>query len=74
MSEEKKNNKKKGGGFDFEFKFNFYWVYVIIAILFIAMTFAPDLSSESRTLDKTAFEELVQSQDVKKIVVINICQ
>lgn len=75
MSEEKKNDKnnkkKKGSRFDFEFKFNFYWVYVIIAILFIAMTFFPDISSENRRLDKTAFEELVKSKDVEKIVVVN---
>ncbi|MCB0756038.1 MAG: ATP-dependent zinc metalloprotease FtsH [Flavobacteriales bacterium] len=77
MSEEKKNKDKKdkkdqkGSKFDFEFKFNFYWVYVIIAILFIAMTFAPDISSESRTLDDTAFNELVRSQDVERIVVVN---
>jgi cell division protease FtsH len=70
-NKDNKDNKKKGGGFDFEFKFNFYWVYVIIAILFIGMTFFPDVSSESRTLDKTAFEELVRSQDVERIVVIN---
>lgn len=76
MSDEKKkkNDKKKKGGkgrFDFEFKFNFYWVYVIIAIAFIAMTFAPDLGQDLRTLDDQKFKELVASQDVKKIVVVN---
>lgn len=73
MSDDKKikPNNKKGSKFDFEFKFNFYWVYVIIAILFIAMTFFPDMSSESRKLDKRAFEELVSSRDVEKIVVLN---
>ncbi len=75
MSEEKKNNKNKkdknGSKFDFEFKFNFYWVYVIIAIAFIAMTFLPELGQEVRTLDDRGFEELVESQDVDKIVVVN---
>ncbi|MCB9187179.1 MAG: ATP-dependent zinc metalloprotease FtsH [Flavobacteriales bacterium] len=74
MSEEKKNNdkkKKKGSGFDFEFKFNFYWVYVIIAIAFIAMTFAPELGQDMRTLNNRDFEELVESHDVKKIVIVN---
>ena len=75
MSDEKKKNEKKGKknktGFDFEFKFNFYWVYVIIAIAFIAMTFAPDLGQDMRTLNNRDFEELVESRDVKKIVVVN---
>jgi len=75
MSEEKKNNKnkkgQKGSKFDFEFKFNFYWVYVIIAIAFIAMTFLPELGQDVRTLDDRGFEELVESQDVSKIVVVN---
>lgn len=78
MSEENKKNKKgkkenKGnkGRLDFEFKFNFYWVYVIIAIAFIAMTFAPELGQDVRTLDSQKFEELVESKDVKKIVVVN---
>ena len=75
MSDEKKKNekdgKKKKKGFDFEFKFNFYWVYVMIAVAFIAMTFAPELGQDMRTLDNRDFEELVESQDVKKIVVVN---
>lgn len=78
MSEENKKNKKgkkenKGnkGRLDFEFKFNFYWVYVIIAIAFIAMTFAPELGQDVRTLDSQKFEELVESKDVNKIVVVN---
>lgn len=75
MSEEKKKNekdgKKKKKGFDFEFKFNFYWVYVVIAVAFIAMTFAPELGQDMRTLDDQKFEELISSKDVKKIVVVN---
>lgn len=74
MSDKKKDNKKKkkdGSKFDFEFKFNFYWVYVIIAIVFIGMTFMPDMAADSRKLDNRAFEELVQSKDVDKIVVVN---
>lgn len=72
MSDKKKNDKKKKGSkFDFEFKFNFYWVYVIIAIVFIGMTFMPDMAADSRKLDNRAFEELVESQDVEKIVVVN---
>lgn len=76
MSEEKNydkkdKKKKKGSGFDFEFKFNFYWVYVIIAVAFIAMTFAPELGQDMRTLNNRDFEELVESHDVKKIVIVN---
>ncbi len=76
MSEEKKKNekndkKKKGSGFDFEFKFNFYWVYVIIAIAFVAMVLAPEVGQDIRTLDNREFEELVESHDVGKVVIVN---
>eukprot|EP00736_Rhodelphis_marinus_P000125 Rmarinus@m.7104 len=77
MSEEKKDKKnkndkkKKGSGFDFEFKFNFYWVYVIIAIAFVAMVLAPEVGQDIRTLDNREFEELVESHDVGKVVIVN---
>jgi len=73
--EEKKDKKskeakpKKAG--ESKFSFNIYWVYVVIAISFIAMTFLPSISEDSRTLNDQSFRQIILDKDVEKLVVVN---
>ena len=51
-------------------KFNFYWIYGIIAVVFLALQFAPHDVSLKTTKTKF-FTEMLPSHDIEKIVIIN---
>ncbi len=51
-------------------KFNFYWIYGIIAVVFLALQFAPHDVAIKTTKTKF-FTEMLPSHDIEKIVVIN---
>jgi len=70
----KKNAPKKDGKQkvkEFKFNFNFYWVYVIIAVVFIAMTFLPELGQSEKALSTGDFKEVLHTGDVERLVIIN---
>jgi len=68
MSKDKKNTKPFK---EFKFKFNFYWVYGILFALILGYQFLsnPDLATSKLT--KNEFKELLRSNDVEKIVIVN---
>ena len=68
MSKDKKNTKPFK---EFKFKFNFYWVYGILFALILGYHFLsnPDLATSKLT--KNEFKELLRSNDVEKIVIVN---
>jgi AFG3 family protein len=51
-------------------KFNFYWIYGIIAVVFLALQFAPHDIALKVTKTKF-FTEMLPSHDIEKIVIIN---
>jgi AFG3 family protein len=51
-------------------KFNFYWIYGIIAVVFLALQFAPHDVALKTTKTKF-FTEMLPSHDIEKLVVIN---
>ncbi len=51
-------------------KFNFYWIYGIIAVVFIALQFAPK-DAALKTSKTKFFTEMLPSHDVEKLVVVN---
>lgn len=51
-------------------KFNFYWIYTIIAFVFIALFFFND-SSDVKKTTWGELKEMLQDQDVSKIVLVN---
>ena len=63
--EDKKPNKPKG------IKFNFYWIYAIIAVVF----FGIQIMSANTSIQETNWQEfnktMLQSNEVKKVVVVN---
>jgi cell division protease FtsH len=51
-------------------KFNFYWIYGIIAVVFLALQFAPHDVALKTTKTKF-FTEMLPSHDIEKLVIIN---
>ncbi len=73
MSEEIDNNKLKKSKLPLPKgpKFNFYWVYGLIALGLIALQFfGSDNSSKETTWEKFN-QEMLQANDVDKLVVVN---
>ena len=60
------NNNKKNMP-----KFNFYWVYGAIFVLLIAFQFLNSGDSSSRNISTNKFSEILSSNDIKEIVIIN---
>jgi len=65
MSDSKNNNKK---GMP---KFNFYWIYGAIFVLLIAFQFLNSGDASSRNISTNKFSEVLSSNDIKEIVIIN---
>lgn len=66
QSQDNKENPKKPFP-----KFNIYWVYAIIAVFFIALNFM-NLGSSPKEITYQEFKrEMLQNNDVAKIVVVN---
>ncbi len=74
MAEEKqqKNKLPAGlpGGKPSKPKFNFYWIYGLVAIIFIALTFT-NWGNSVKDIEWGQLKEMLVSQDVDKIVVVN---
>jgi len=51
-------------------KFNFYWIYGIIAVIFIGLTFT-NWGGGLKEADWGELKEMLASEDIEKIVVIN---
>ena len=50
-------------------KFNFYWIYGIVAVVFLALQFAP--KDAALKTSKTKFlTEMLPSHDIEKLVVV----
>ena len=60
-----KNNKKNMP------KFNFYWVYGAIFVLLIAFQFLNSGDVSSRNISSNKFSEILKSNDIKEIVIVN---
>jgi len=60
-----KNNKKNMP------KFNFYWVYGAIFVLLIAFQFLNSGDVSSRNISSNKFSEILRSNDIKEIVIVN---
>jgi ATP-dependent metalloprotease FtsH len=58
----KEPNKKK--------KFNIYWIYGLLAIVFIVMQYI-NFGNEPKEIGWAKVEQMIQKQDIQKIVVIN---
>ena len=54
-----------------KFKFNFYWVYGAIFILIIGFQLFNSGDVSSRNISKNKFSEVLASNDIKEIVIIN---
>ena len=52
-------------------KFNFYWVYGAIFVLIIAFQFFNSGDTSSRNITTNKFSELLSSNDIKEIVIVN---
>ncbi|MDG2194563.1 MAG: ATP-dependent zinc metalloprotease FtsH [Polaribacter sp.] len=67
MSDSKKNKNTNVP----KFKLNFYWVYGAIFVLIIGFQFLNSGSLSSRNISKNKFSEILKSNDISKIVIIN---
>jgi len=75
---EKEKDTKKGGGFPPNLtpskkgkpKFSFYWIYAILAIIFIAIQYF-NYSSPVKETTWPRLQEMLEKQDIEKIVVVN---
>lgn len=54
-----------------KFKFNMYWVYGAIFLVFIAITFLNDSALSSKKITTNKFNEVLRSNDVEKILILN---
>ena len=77
MAEKDKDTKNKGGfppnltpGKKGKPKFSFYWIYAILAIIFIAIQYF-NYTSPVKETTWPRLEEMLEKQDIEKIVVIN---
>ena len=52
-------------------KFNFYWVYGAIFVLIIAFQFFNSGDVSSRNITTNKFSEILSSNDIKEIVIVN---
>ncbi|MDB2384999.1 ATP-dependent zinc metalloprotease FtsH [Polaribacter sp.] len=67
MNDSKKDNKKNMP----KFKFNAYWIYAAIFIVIIAFQFFSSGDLGSKSISKNEFYEILKSNDVKEIEVLN---
>ena len=54
-----------------KFKFNFYWVYGAIFVLLIGFQFFTSGDLSSRSISTNKFSEILKSNDIKEIVIVN---
>tara|TARA_B110000091_G_scaffold199507_1_gene229379 strand:- start:1938 stop:3917 length:1980 start_codon:yes stop_codon:yes gene_type:complete len=63
-NKEKKSNLPK-------FKFSSYWIYGAVFIAIIAFQFFNSGDLASKSISKNKFEEILQNNDIKEIVIVN---
>ena len=54
-----------------KFKFNSYWIYGAVFIVILAVQFFNSGDLASKSISKNKFEEILKSNDIKEIVVVN---
>ena len=67
MDQDKKDKNPK----EFKFKFNFYWVYGILFALIIGYQFFNTADMATNNLSSNEFNEILEDNDIKKIVIVN---
>lgn len=67
MSDSKKNKNTNVP----KFKLNFYWVYGAIFVLIIGFQFLNSGSLSSRNISKNKFSEILKSNDISRIIIVN---
>ena len=68
------NNKEKDNNNplkQFNFKFNFYWIYGIIFALLIGYQMFNSTEMSSNKLSENEFKQILNDNDVDKIVIVN---
>jgi cell division protease FtsH len=54
-----------------KFKLNFYWVYGAIFVLIIGFQFLNSGNLSSRNISKNKFSEILKSNDISRIIIVN---
>jgi cell division protease FtsH len=67
MSDSKKNKNTNVP----KFKLNFYWVYGAIFVLIIGFQFLNSGNLSSRNISKNKFSEILKSNDISRIIIVN---
>jgi len=52
-------------------KFSFYWIYGIIALVFLTYTYTGWNANQVKEIDWGELKQMLSSQDVEKIIVVN---
>jgi len=63
MSNKKKNTPK--------FTFNSYWIYIPLILFIVALQFFSSAGESSKNISRNEFTEILQADDIKKIVIEN---
>ncbi|PID69021.1 MAG: peptidase M41 [Flavobacteriales bacterium] len=71
MTKNKNKNNDNRPFKEFKFKFNFYWIYAILFALIIGYQFLNSSDLASGKLSENEFTQLLEQNDVKKILVVN---
>lgn len=70
-TDNKKNPKNKSNDSNFKPKFNFYWLYGALFVLFIVFQYFNSGNLAQKEISQNKFEEILQSDDISKIVIVN---
>lgn len=70
-TDNKKNPKNKSNDSNFKPKFNFYWLYGALFVLFIIFQYFNSGNLAQKEISQNKFEEILQSNDISKIVIVN---
>lgn len=65
------NTNKNKPQKEFKFKFNFYWIYAILFALILGYQFFNTSDFSTSKLSANEFNKLLETNDVKKIVIVN---
>ncbi|MCB0472872.1 MAG: ATP-dependent zinc metalloprotease FtsH [Flavobacteriaceae bacterium] len=65
------NTNKNKTQKEFKFKFNFYWIYAILFALILGYQFFNTSDFSTSKLSANEFNKLLETNDVKKIVIVN---
>jgi len=65
------NNSKSNKSNTPKFKFNMYWLYAAIFMVIIGMSLFNDTALTSKNISKNEFYEILKSNDVARILIVN---